>query len=97
MNTVIFIIIGIVLVYIAILLTLLWLKLRVYLLWNTRYQGAEYESAIKRPKKTKPIGEPVQTKHNGRSIVPSDELISLDDLPFEDGYKAIEALGNGKN
>lgn len=81
------------LIYIAILFRILWPDIRTYLIWNTRYQGVEYEGAVTRRKSTKPPGVASKTESKGRSIKPVDDLVDITELDFETGYKALEALG----
>lgn len=87
-------IILVIIIYTAVLFTLMWLKLKVYLVWNTRYEGAAYEEAITTPKVRKPSLPAKQVNVAGRAIKPVEDLVDLADLDFETGYKAVEALGD---
>lgn len=70
-----------------------WRKVSVFLTWNTRYEAVAYEQAVKTPTRKK-VEAPSITTQNGRAIKPVDDLIDLRDLSFDDGFAAVESLGN---
>jgi hypothetical protein len=70
-----------------------WHKIDAYLTWNTRYESLDYEREITTPKLKKPKAEPSITTKNGKTIVPTDDLVDLSDLDFETAVKAVEELG----
>lgn len=57
------------------------------------YQADEYRKAVSVQKVKKPILPVKKEKTRGRSVVDSEELIDIADLPWEDGIKAIEDMG----
>lgn len=52
-----------------------------------------YKEAVQEQKTKKPPLKAVKQKLRGRSIVKSDDLIDVADLPWEEGYKAMEDIG----
>lgn len=72
---------------------LAWQKIAVFLTWNTRYASSEYEQAVQSMKTRKPPLPASKTVVKGRTITPVEELVDLGDMPFEQGYDAIAAIG----
>lgn len=72
---------------------LAWQKISIFLTWNTRYQEADYETALAAPKMRKPAGKASKTQQRGRAITPTDNLVDLADLSFEDAVAAVERAG----
>jgi len=70
-----------------------WQKISIFLTWNTRYDGADYERAVTSAKPGKPFANPIKTEQQGRSIKPVDDLVDLADLDFETGAAAVEEAG----
>jgi len=92
--------IAILLILITVLLILsmlslyfMWRKLSVYLTYNTRYQAVEYEKAVNTTKFPRPKMPAIKTEVRGRAIKPSDDLVDLEDMDFEDAAKIVEELG----
>lgn len=69
---------------------LIWKKVNLYLIWNTRNESLEYEQAITQPKFRKAPVPASKTEQRGRSIKPVDDLVNLEDLDFDTAVKAIE-------
>jgi hypothetical protein len=74
---------------------LAWQKISVFLTWNTRYQEADYEQTITRPKNLHPTLPAKKTVKRGREITPVADLVDLGDMPFEDAFSAVSAIGEG--
>lgn len=72
---------------------LMWKKVNLYLIWNTRNDSLEYEQAITERKFIKPPGKPVKTENRGREIKQTDDLIDLEDMEFDTMVEAIESVG----
>lgn len=72
---------------------LAWQKIEIFLTWNTRYDATNYETAITRPKRTKPATAPSITEQKGRQIKPVDDLIDLEDLDIETAMSVVERVG----
>lgn len=66
-----------------------WQKISIFLTWNTRYTGADYEKAVTTAKITAPPVPPSKTEKKGRSITPVEDLVDISDLPFDTAYEAI--------
>lgn len=88
-------IIAVCLVLLVISLGLLWRKIDVYLTWNTKYEGAEYQTTVTTPKFKRPSLPARKTEQHGRSIKPMDDLVDLADMDIEDAMNIVEAAGNG--
>jgi hypothetical protein len=93
MTTILLFFIFLLLVGICVGAYLAWQKVSVFLTWNTRYEGVEYEQAITTPKIKRPSAKPSKTEQRGRSITPVEDLVDLADLDFDTASKAIESLG----
>lgn len=76
---------------------LAWQKVSIFLTYNTRYDSAQYELDITHPKPKKPFLPAAKTEetNRGRSVKQVDELLDLDEVPFEDAVTAIESIGEG--
>lgn len=72
---------------------LAWNKISVYLTYNTRYSGAEYELAVTNRKTPKPNGQPSIAEQRGRQVKPVEELVDMADLDPLVGMEAVERLG----
>lgn len=70
-----------------------WQKVSIFLTWNTRYTSNEYEKAITTPKITKPYLPAQKTEKRGRAITQVDELVDINDMDFEEAYKAVAEAG----
>lgn len=79
----------------GVLAFLAWQKISVFLTWNTRYTSNEYETAVTSTKPKLPFHPPAKTEQKGRAIKPVDDLVDLDEIPFEDAVTAIESMGEG--
>lgn len=55
----------------------------------------EHSFDVQKQKIKKPILPLKKQESRGRSVVNSEDLVDIADLPWEDGYKALEDLGNG--
>jgi hypothetical protein len=76
---------------------LAWQKVAVFLKWNTRYQTAEYETAVTQVRPTtKPPLPAMKLKSAGRGVAQKDEFMELTEMPFEDAYKAVAEFGEVK-
>lgn len=76
---------------------LAWKRIEVFLKWNTRYQTAEYETAVTQVKPTsKPPLPAMKLKSAGRGVAQKDEYMELTEMPFEDAYKAVADFGETK-
>jgi hypothetical protein len=71
---------------------LMWRKVNLYLVWNTRNESLDYEKAVTTPRFKRPE-KAIKTDQRGRSIKPVDDLVDLGDLDFETAAKAIEEAG----
>lgn len=89
---ILFTLIVLIVTYVAVLFTFAWLKVKVFLTWNTRYEQAEYEQTITKPKIKRPHLTASKTEQHGRVIKPVDNLVNLEDMPPEDAMKAIESM-----
>lgn len=85
--------IVVLLIFISTFLVWTWQKVSIFLTWNTRYTGADYEQAVTTPKIKRSAEPPTRTKQQGRAIKPIDDLVDLSDLPFEDAYEAVAKEG----
>ena len=72
-----------------------WQKVETFLTWNTRYEQAEYETSIQKPKIKRPHLKASKVENKGRIIKDSDELVDITDLPIEQAMSIVEELGNG--
>lgn len=59
------------------------------------YQAEEYRKAVAIQKAKKPSLPPVKEQTRGHNIAKSDDLVDIADLDWEEGYKAVEEVGNG--
>lgn len=89
-------IITVCLVLLTVALALLWRKIDIYLMWNTKYDSAEYRQEITTPKTKRKFMPASKTEQKGRSIKPVDDLVDLSDLDFDIAVQAIESIGEGK-
>lgn len=69
-----------------------WQKVSIYLTYNTRYQSAEYELSATTPRKKASVA-PSITQKKGRVVQNVDELIDIQDMEFEEGYRAVTEIG----
>lgn len=74
---------------------LAWQRVSVFLTWNTRYQEADYEQTITRPKNLHPTLPAKKTVQKGRAITPVADLVDLGDVDFETAFEAVSAVGEG--
>lgn len=64
-------------------------------LLNGTYQADEYRKAVEIQKHKKPTQPVAKQETRGRSVVKTEELVDIADIPWEEGIKVIEELGNG--
>lgn len=93
------IIIGSFILVILVILTvfsiLTYQQLAKFNLLNGAYQADEYRKAVAVSKVKRPSLPAVKQENRGRNVVATDELIDIADLPWEEGMKIVEELGNG--
>ena len=83
------------LVVMAVFSVMLYTKLTALLVINGAYQAEEYRQAVAVPKHAKPKLPVVKQDRRGREIEKQDDLVDMADIPWEEGYKAVEDLNNG--
>jgi hypothetical protein len=71
---------------------LMYNKLMRLLVINGAYQSEEYRKAVAIPKNKKPNLPFKRETVRGRNIEKSNDLVDIADLPWEDGYKALEDM-----
>lgn len=69
-----------------------YIKLRDYVVLDVSVQRDKYQEAVTTQKTQKPALRPVKSIRRGREVVKVEELKGLQDVPFEEGYAAIEEL-----
>lgn len=83
------------LVIIAVFSILLYNRVIQLVSLNGAYQADEYRKAVTVQKHKKPTLPAVKITSRGRSVTQTDELVDVADMPWEDGYKALEEIGRG--
>lgn len=83
------------LILVAIFSILLYVRMTKLIMINGAYQSEAYREAVAVQKTKKPSLDPVKEVMKGRRITKAEELVDIADLPWEEGYKALEDIGNG--
>lgn len=76
---------------------LVYIHLSNLVIMTSAYQSQRYTQSVSTVKDKKPFLPPVKESKKGRTIRPDDDLVDIADLPWEEGYKVMEEVGNGKS
>lgn len=82
------------LVIAAVFSILLYNRLGKIQLISGSHQSSEYAKSVATQKHKKPALKPVKQVVRGRSVTNTEDLVDIADMPWEDGYKAMEELGS---
>lgn len=85
------------LIIVAVFMILLYTRMTNLIMINGAYQSEQYRSAVAVQKSAKPTLSAVKQTTRGRRIEKNEELVDMADLPWEEGYKLLEEMGNGSS
>ncbi len=79
----------------AVLAFLTYNRLSQLIIMNGAYKADDLAKRVETPKHKLPSLKPQKQELRGRNVVASDDFVDISDLPWEEGIKAIEDMGNG--